>query len=526
MSEDRASDSIETVGPYILHRQIARGGMATIHVARLIGDEGFSRIVAAKRMLPQFAEDAEFVSMFIDEAKIASKVQHQNVVKVLDVVTTGGEVILVQEYVHGVPLNALLDAARTGKERVPIAVAVSIASQILTGLHAAHETMGPRGSLGIVHRDVSPGNVIVSVDGTALLLDFGVAKATMTAHITRAGTFKGKRSYSSPEQLRGAATRQSDIYSLAVVLWELLTGRRLHPSRQGEYDMLDQIMSGTLPTVTEALADQREHIDDGRWLQLRALEPIVIQGLAVDLNVRYPTAAAMDAALISIVRPASTGEVAAWVKTLGRDFLEKRDRVLAEEETGWRTQAAGVARSRTTADSRRSRQTAAISQPMTELGTSPVPSRPTTPSETSAPQAGRTNLTIAILGGLAVMLSIAIVVATHGSGPEPSAPAPHVAEPPAIAPSAPEPDPTPVPAAAATNPTAAEPAPAIESSTPSDLLKPAPDEARAKRSEIAPTKTKATRPKALPSTQTKQHANCSPPYYFKATKKIFKPQCL
>src|SRR5262245_20037344 len=125
------------IGRYLLHRQIARGGMATIHIARLMGDEGFSRIVAAKRLLPEFAEDQDFVAMFLDEARIASKVHHRNVVPVLDVVTTGEEVILVQEYVHGVPLHWLLRTARQAKTHVPLNVAISIACQVLAGLQAA-----------------------------------------------------------------------------------------------------------------------------------------------------------------------------------------------------------------------------------------------------------------------------------------------------------------------------------------------------------------------------------------------------
>src|SRR5256885_1081086 len=117
---DRSGQQPITIGRYLLHRQIARGGMATIHIARLMGDEGFSRIVAAKRLLPEFAEDAEFVAMFLDEARVASKVHHPNVVPVLDVVTTGEEVILVQEYVHGAPLHYLLRAAHQREEHVPV----------------------------------------------------------------------------------------------------------------------------------------------------------------------------------------------------------------------------------------------------------------------------------------------------------------------------------------------------------------------------------------------------------------------
>src|SRR5689334_18317326 len=170
------NDQQVTVGRYILHRQIARGGMATIHIARLMGDEGFSRIVAAKRLHPEFAEDAEFVAMFLDEARIASRVHHRNVVPVLDVVNTGDEVILVQEYVRGVPLQWLLRSTQQGRATIPVNIAVSIACQVLAGLHATHQTVDEMGTpMEIVHRDVSPQNVMVAMDGSARLLDFGVA---------------------------------------------------------------------------------------------------------------------------------------------------------------------------------------------------------------------------------------------------------------------------------------------------------------------------------------------------------------
>src|SRR5215510_12519424 len=154
-----------TVGRYLLHRKIARGGMATIHIARLLGDVGFSRIVAAKRMHPELVEDREFVAMFLDEARIASKVHHRNVVPVLDVVSLGSEVVLVQEYVHGAPLSLLLRASCEAKTHVPIPVAAALACQVLAGLHAAHETIDEIGErLNIVHRDVSPQNIMVATD--------------------------------------------------------------------------------------------------------------------------------------------------------------------------------------------------------------------------------------------------------------------------------------------------------------------------------------------------------------------------
>lgn len=327
-----------TVGRYLLHRQIARGGMATIHVARLMGDEGFSRIVAAKRLHPEFAEDAEFVAMFLDEARIASKVHHRNVVPVLDVVTAGEEVILVQEYVHGAPLQWLLRSAQQQKGHIPLNIAVSIACQVLSGLHATHETVDELGEpMEIVHRDVSPQNVMVAIDGSARLLDFGVAKAIMAAHVTREGTYKGKLAYSAPEQLRGAATRQSDVYSLSVLLWEMLVGQRMHRTRSGS-ELVEMVLNGTPPTIREALSA------DGTWdaisaadrRQLLLLDPIVRKGLAVDMRERWATAADMEEALTASARPATPTAVAAWLKTVGREFLERRDGMIAAEEASFR----------------------------------------------------------------------------------------------------------------------------------------------------------------------------------------------
>src|SRR5438552_2735994 len=145
----------QSFGRYVLHAPIARGGMATIHIARLIGAEGFSRLVAAKRLHPQYTEDPDFVAMFHDEARIASKIHHPNVVPVLDVVLSGQEVILVQEYVHGVPLDKLFKSALLSDDNpIPVSVAVAIIAGVLSGLHAAHETKDEMGeSLNIVHRD-------------------------------------------------------------------------------------------------------------------------------------------------------------------------------------------------------------------------------------------------------------------------------------------------------------------------------------------------------------------------------------
>jgi serine/threonine-protein kinase len=326
-----------TVGRYLLHRKIARGGMATIHIARLMGDVGFSRIVAAKRMHPELIEDSEFVAMFLDEARIASKVQHRNVVNVLDVVTLGDEVMLVQEYVHGAPLSLLVRKAHEAKAPIPVPVAAAIACQVLAGLHAAHETRDEMGQpLHIVHRDVSPQNVIVGADGTARLLDFGVAKAALGAHVSRKGTFKGKLGYSSPEQIRGQATRHSDIYAAGVVLWELLVGHRLHDRAQGEAELIAEIIAGRLPTITEALESERSFIGTYRWGQLEQIEPVVKKALDVQAKRRWETAADMEEAIAAVAPIASAADVAAWLRAVAHDFLDEREKLIAEEEASWR----------------------------------------------------------------------------------------------------------------------------------------------------------------------------------------------
>jgi len=547
------------IGRYLLHRQIARGGMATIHIARLMGDEGFSRIVAAKRLLPEFAEDSEFVAMFLDEARIASKVHHRNVVPVLDVVTTGEEAILVQEYVHGTPLHFLLRTARQTNSRIPLDIAVSIACQVLAGLHAAHETRDELGApLHIVHRDVSPQNVMVAVDGTARLLDFGVAKATMAAHVTREGQFKGKLAYSAPEQLRGHATRQSDLYSLAVVLWELIVGHRMHHTAQAEVELVATIMNGRLPTITDALTADRDALGPDRWRELQAIEPIIKTGLAVEASERWATAADMEHALTDVVRPATSGEVAAWLKGLGRELIEKHGRVLAAEEASWRRVGTSIQRrlASGTGEPRRGVQASFASAP-TAAQSQP---RPVAPGRSVSATA-----LIAVLCTLVVVLGIGVVLAirrpARTAAIEPAAPpaaVPPAAVPPAVIPPAavaakPAPVAPPVAPLAAPQPSVPQAivTPVAKSApAPADVESPAdaqpvpgtpaptgpsrnpPRQRESQRSrpsqQAAPPKksTPAAGPTSQPSSAPDPATDCSPPYYYEGQKKIFKPNCI
>jgi serine/threonine-protein kinase len=333
-----AANEPESVGRYHLYPAVARGGMATVHPARLVGAEGFTRLVAVKRLLPELASDPEFVRMFRDEARIAACIHHPNVVPVLDVVTDRGELLLVQEYVHGVPLAQLMKTARAEARPLPIAQVIAVITSVLSGLHAAHEARDPRGRpLDIVHRDVSPQNVMLSVDGVPRLLDFGIAKARTSEHHTRDGVFKGKLAYMAPEQLRlEPIGRGVDLYAAGVLLWELLVNRRIFEGRN-ELGFVNAVVSGELPTLGAALAAEAfaRPVDEPRLSTLAELEPVVARAMARYPEDRFPTAAAMAEALLEVAPAATALELSAWVKAAGGELLEQRRQALLASDERW-----------------------------------------------------------------------------------------------------------------------------------------------------------------------------------------------
>ena len=490
-------DAPVSIGRYLLHRQIARGGMATIHIARVVGDVGFSRIVAAKRLRPELAQDREFVTMFLDEARIASKVHHRNVVPVLDVGTAAGEVVLVQEMVHGAPLSMLLKQAYESKSPVPMPVAVSIACQVLAGLHAAHETSDELGApLRIIHRDVSPQNIMIATDGTARLLDFGVAKAAASAHVTRKGTFKGKLAYAAPEQIRGKATRQTDIWAASVVLWELVVGDRLWRDARSEDDIIIAIMKRTPPLVTEALASERAAMSGYRWNQLELLAPIIAKGLASDARRRWQTAEEMEEALSAVVPLASGSDVSEWLHALAGNFIDERDRLIAEEEAQWRAGAVPVA----------PQKRPHIANGSGGLDPKSIAVEP--------PRRGWTRKQIvAVIASCtcATFMVFALLAHALGTAQPPSPPA--IALPPV--PTAPPPAPTvthvePEPPAMAT---VAKPKPAP---------KPAPPRV-APRPRLVP---KPAPPENRTAGPPDPRIDCNPPYFYEGAKKVFKAACI
>ncbi len=328
------TDLVEVIGRYALHAPIAKGGMAVVHLARILGPEGFSRVVAAKRLLPQYVEDEDFIAMFLDEAKIASKIHHPNVVPVIDIVYSDREVILVQEYVHGVPLDQIAKITARGAP-IPEGVVLAIISGILSGLHAAHEAKDERGEpLNVVHRDVSPHNVMVTVDGVARVLDFGIAKARSSSHVTREGVFKGKLSYLAPEQLGGSnITRRADVYGAAVVLWEMLANRRLFASEKMDAArIMAAVVGGSIPSLRESLDAQWSCLPPERQRLIVAIEPVVARALSPDAEARFASAHDMLAAITAVSRAATPQEVAAWIRVVGASFLESKQQAIVESE--------------------------------------------------------------------------------------------------------------------------------------------------------------------------------------------------
>jgi serine/threonine-protein kinase len=273
------------------------------------------------------ARDPEFVAMFLEEARLAARVRHPNVVPTLDVVADDGELFLVMEYVAGESLARLVRNLSAQGKSIPPRFAVAMLSGALEGLHAAHEATTERGKpLGLVHRDVSPQNVHVGIDGVTRVLDFGIAKATNRIQQTRTNQLKGKIAYMSPEQLaKGPLDPRTDVYAASVVLWEALTGQRLF--------IADDIASMVYAIVNDEVRPPSEFV---KGLP-SGLDEIVMKGLSRSLTERWSSARVMAAALERTVTPAPPREIAEWVHSVAGDSIDERKRFLRQIESATST---------------------------------------------------------------------------------------------------------------------------------------------------------------------------------------------
>ncbi len=276
----RAGDSL---GRYECVAPLAMGGMAEVYLARHRGAAGFEKQVVIKRVLPHLAIDADFVDMFLKEAKLAAALEHPGIAQVIDFGHDGSDYFMVLEYVRGHDLRAVIKAGVRQQDALPLDMAVGIAVESAGALHHAHEQRDAEGTpLGIVHRDVSPSNILLAHTGAVKVIDFGIARAIGVSRTTRAGVVKGKAGYMSPEQCRDEALdRRTDVFGLGILLYEMTTGYRLFHA-QSDYAAMNKIAEGRFTPPSEAVPDYPED-----------LEAIVLRCLALDRSERYATADAL-----------------------------------------------------------------------------------------------------------------------------------------------------------------------------------------------------------------------------------------
>ena len=304
------------VGRYEVIRHLATGGMAQIYLARQSGLGSFERHVVLKTILRERASDQRFVTMFLDEAKLAATLNHQNVAQVYEVDQSDGNYFMAMEYVHGENARAILETTLRRGWTIPLELAVMIISGAAAGLHHAHERRGKNGQpLNIVHRDVSPANIMVGFDGSVKVLDFGIAKAEERATKTVGGTIKGKYGYMSPEQCKGKPIdRRSDIFALGIVLYELTTLRRAFKGND-DFETMKRIVAGDVVLPTVAVPGYP-----------RELEAIALTAMANDPNARFQSAQELIEALDAFaVRSKLTGSGTAMGRFMTQLFGSKKE---------------------------------------------------------------------------------------------------------------------------------------------------------------------------------------------------------
>jgi serine/threonine protein kinase len=299
---------------YEILAKLATGGMAEIFLARGASTGGVERYVVLKRILRQRANDQAFVRMFLDEARLAAQLQHPNIAQVYDIGKLGESFFFTMEYVHGETVRALLQRSHALRSPIPIGSILVIAAGAASGLHHAHERNGIDGRpLGIVHRDVSPSNLMASYEGGVKVVDFGVAKAAHRSQETRSGTVKGKISYLSPEQCRGGnVDRRSDLFSLGIVLWEMLTTERLY-KRATDFEAMAAIVSEPVPPPSSRRPDVP-----------RELDALVMQLLAKDPAERFQSASHLHEAIESVAVRIGSALSSAGLARYLRDLFGQR----------------------------------------------------------------------------------------------------------------------------------------------------------------------------------------------------------
>jgi serine/threonine-protein kinase len=305
-------------GKYQPFATLGRGGMADVFLTVARGPMGFNKLAVVKRLRQALAEEIGFRTMFLDEARLAARLNHPNVVHTYEVGEHNGAYFIAMEYLEGQPLNKIIKEASKRREAIPQAICARVVADALSGLHFAHELRDYDGRpLTVIHRDVSPHNIFVTYDGHTKMVDFGIAKAALSSQETEVGVLKGKVAYMSPEQAAaGPIDCRADIFPMGIVLWEMLTGKRLM-SGETAAQTLHRLMNMDIPRVSSVIRDVDPMLDE-----------IVATSLQKDANMRYQTAAQMRDALESFIvrtgRPARQDDVSGMMTRL---FGRVRDEV-------------------------------------------------------------------------------------------------------------------------------------------------------------------------------------------------------
>ncbi len=307
------------LGKFKLIAELGRGGMSEVYLAVVAGPAGFNKLVVIKLIKAELAEDPDFISMFLEEARLSARLSHPNVVQTNEVGEVGGRYYIAMEYLEGQPYSRILH--RLGRDRgLPLGMSLRILSDVLQGLHYAHELADFDGSaLGVVHRDVTPHNVFVTYDGQVKVVDFGIAKAMNSSHETRTGMLKGKVGYMAPEQAKGERVdRRADVFSVGVMLWEAAVGRRLWKGLN-EVQILHQLLAGDIPSPRSMRPDISSH-----------LESIIMRSIAMDRDKRHPSAQALQQELEELM---DSGSERSTLREVGRlvsgAFDEERKKLKA-----------------------------------------------------------------------------------------------------------------------------------------------------------------------------------------------------
>jgi len=317
----------DTYGPYRLLDRIAVGGMAEVFKAKRSGVEGFEKVVAMKRILPHLSDNKEFVDMFVDEAKMVAGLTHPNIVQIYDLGRIDKSYYIAMEYVQGRDLRTILKRAKEKGLRMPLDLCLRIAGQVCSALEYAHRKKDDRGrKMEIVHRDVSPQNILISFEGDVKLADFGIAKAATKASSTDRGALRGKLLYMSPEQAWGQAMdRRSDIFSLGIVLYEMVTDQKPFLGGGTEMSILEMVRQCRIESPRRA----NPRISD-------SLESLILRALAREPGARFQDAGEMHRAIDKVLRerqPPSAGDLARFMEVLF-DRHEREEAFADEHPSG------------------------------------------------------------------------------------------------------------------------------------------------------------------------------------------------